>query len=283
MSYPFLRNLARITFLLLVLNLSHESLFAAPAADSISVATVRTLVSQGNVSALKNLGTSVLPVMVELYRTANESGRANLAAAFYGLGWKSPEAKRALTPDVHTANQALRIQHQRALLSRPRPLPAVDLSDFGIQPRDIQSLKDAGLWDALQQTLEGQPVPVPQGASAEHRRLFEVAALWVDGTAALNSGKAAIALERFESAYRLAPGGKIYELNAILSLAALNAWQQVDTRLLGIYADWVNDIRFPAAIAMIGIARKNLAQAEEWLHVPPKWSRMCWDSNCWTA
>ena len=159
-------------------------------------------------------------------------------------------------------------EHQRALLSRPRPVPAMDLSDFGILPRDIQSLKDAGLWDALQQTLAGQPVPVPQGASAEHRRLFEVAALWVDGTAALNSGKAEIALERFESAYRLAPGGKIYELNAILSLAALNAWQQVDTRLLGIYADWVNDIRFPAAIAMIGIARKNLAQAEEWLHVP---------------
>src|ERR1700730_1312340 len=159
-------------------------------------------------------------------------------------------------------------EHQRALLSRPRPVPAMDLSDFGILPGDIHSLKDAGLWDALQQTLAGQPVPVPRGASAQHRRLFEGAALWVDGTAALNSEKAAIALERFESAYRLAPGGKIYELNAILSLAALNAWQRVDTRLLGIYADWVNDIRFPAALAMIGIARKNLAQAEEWLHVP---------------
>src|SRR3984893_7673188 len=159
-------------------------------------------------------------------------------------------------------------EHQRTLLSRPRPVPSMDFSDFGILPRDIQSLKDAGLWDALQQTLAGQPVPVPQGASAEHRRLFEVAALWMDGTAALNSGKAAIALERFESAYRLAPGGKIYELNAVLSLAALNAWQQVDTRLLGIYADWVNDIRFPAAIAMIGIARLTQTQAEEWLHVP---------------
>jgi tetratricopeptide (TPR) repeat protein len=159
-------------------------------------------------------------------------------------------------------------EHQRALLSVPRPVPAMELSDFGILPADIQSLKHAGLWDALQQTLAGQPVPVPEGASAEHRRLFEVAALWVDGTSALNSGKATIALERFESANRLAPGGKIYELNAILSLAALNAWPQVDTRLLGIYANWVNDIRFPAAIAMIGIARKNLAQAEEWLHVP---------------
>jgi hypothetical protein len=127
-------------------------------------------------------------------------------------------------------------EHQRALLGRPRPLPAIDFSDLGILPADIQSLKGAGLWDALQQTLAGQPVPVPQGASAEHRRFFEVAGLWVAGTAALNTGKAAIA--------------------------------QVDTRLLGVYADWANDIRFPAAIAMIGIARKNLAQAEEWLHVP---------------
>src|ERR1700730_18854250 len=98
MSYPLLRNIARITFLLLVLNLSHESLFAAPAADSISVATVRTLVSQGNVSALKNLGTGVLPVMVELYRTANESDRANIPSAFYRLGWTSSAATSAFTP-----------------------------------------------------------------------------------------------------------------------------------------------------------------------------------------
>jgi hypothetical protein len=107
--------IARITFVLLVLNLSHASLLAAPAADSLSAAAVRTLVSQGNVSALKNLGTGVLPVMAGLYRTASESDRASIAAAFYGLGWKSPEAKRALTPDVHTANQALRIQVQYAL------------------------------------------------------------------------------------------------------------------------------------------------------------------------
>jgi HEAT repeat protein len=108
-------QVTRIAVLLLLLNLGHASSFAAPPEDSIPAATVRTLVSQGNVSALKHLGTGVLPVMVELYRTASESDRAGIAAAFYGLGWKSPEAKRALTPDVHTANQALRIQVQYAL------------------------------------------------------------------------------------------------------------------------------------------------------------------------
>jgi hypothetical protein len=115
MSRPLRRTITRIAFVLLVLNLDRESLFAAPPADSIPVGTVRTLVSQGNVSALKNLGAGVLPVMVQWYRTANESDRVTIAAAFYGLGWKSPEAKRALTPDVHTTNEALRIQVQYAM------------------------------------------------------------------------------------------------------------------------------------------------------------------------
>ena len=108
-------------------------------------------------------------------------------------------------------------------------------------------------------------LPSPRARPRSTGGCSSVAALWADGTAALNGGSAAIALERFESASRLAPGGKIYELNAVLSLAALDAWPQVDTRLSAIYADWVNDIRLPAAMAMIGIARRNLAQAEEWL------------------
>ena len=115
MSLRLLRTVTSAAFFFFLLNLGRESSFAAPTTDAISVATVRTLVAQGNVPALKNLGTGVLPVMVQMYRTASESDRVNLAAAFYGLGWKSPEAKRALTPDVHTSNQALRIQVQYAL------------------------------------------------------------------------------------------------------------------------------------------------------------------------
>jgi hypothetical protein len=159
-------------------------------------------------------------------------------------------------------------EHQRARLGRPRSVPAMDFSDLGVLPGDIQSLKEAGLWDAWRQTFAGQRGRALDGASVDHQRLFELAALWVEGSGALNGGNAAVALERFESASRLAPDGKIYALNAVLSLAALGAWPQVDARLAAIYADWVNDIRFPAAMAMIGIARRNLAEAEEWLHVP---------------
>ena len=159
-------------------------------------------------------------------------------------------------------------EHQRALLGRPRPMPAMEFSDFGIRPRDMQSLRDAGLWDAWLQTLAGPRGFVASDVAAGHLRLFELARLWADGTAALERGDAAIAAQRFDSAFRLAPDGKIYELNAILSLAALGDWTQVDARLLGIYAEWGNDIRFPAAIAMIGIARQDLTRAEQWLRGP---------------
>jgi hypothetical protein len=157
---------------------------------------------------------------------------------------------------------------RRAQLARPRVIPAIDLSDFGIGSDDLRSLRAAGLWDQWQQALAGKPVPAPKGTSTEHARLFDAAALWAEGSTALNNGQAALALQRFESASRLVPAARIYQLNAVLALAALGEWSQVDARLPGIYAEWVNDIRFPAALAMIGIARGHLAQAEDWLHVP---------------
>jgi hypothetical protein len=109
---------ARVRFavvLVLMLLAVRPSSASAAASDAISAATVQTLVSESNVAALKALGTGVLPVMVQLYRSANESGRIRLAAAFYGLGWKSAEAKQVLSQDVHTPNQALRINVQYAL------------------------------------------------------------------------------------------------------------------------------------------------------------------------
>jgi len=100
---------------LLCLSLGYVSSSAAPQTGSISTATVRALVSRRDVPALKNLGGDVLPVMVQLYRTASESDRVNIAATFYDLGWQSSEAKQALMPDIHTANQNLRIQVQYAV------------------------------------------------------------------------------------------------------------------------------------------------------------------------
>ena len=53
-----------------------------------------------DVAALRARGRVVLPAMAGLYETSDVSRRAQIASAFYALGWKSPEAKRVLMEEV---------------------------------------------------------------------------------------------------------------------------------------------------------------------------------------
>jgi hypothetical protein len=102
------------------------------AADPVTTSRVQALVSSHDTASL---GTSVLPVMVALYRTANETERGNRAEAFYGLGWRSAEAKSALMRDVHTQNQSLRLQVQWALGRVSGDLDVVDVLLDNMQRR----------------------------------------------------------------------------------------------------------------------------------------------------
>ena len=61
------------------------------------------------------MGREVMPVMARLYESAGADQRADIADMWYGMGWESPEAKRALLTDVHTNNQRLRLAAQWAL------------------------------------------------------------------------------------------------------------------------------------------------------------------------
>ncbi|MGH9425571.1 MAG: HEAT repeat domain-containing protein [Terriglobia bacterium] len=87
------------------------TLYSAP----IEPTAVAALIVQGKTANLKALGPGVLPVMVGLYESSDETQRTRIAETFYQLGWKSPEAKRVLMKDVHTSNQYLRLQVQWAL------------------------------------------------------------------------------------------------------------------------------------------------------------------------
>jgi hypothetical protein len=90
-------------------------------------ARIQTLVSQRNVAALKTMGTGVLPVLIQMYRTSDESRKADIAGILYQLGWKSPEAKQVLMADVHTQNQNLRITVQYALGRVSSDMDVVDI------------------------------------------------------------------------------------------------------------------------------------------------------------
>ncbi len=163
-------------------------------------------------------------------------------------------------------------ESQRDSRGKPVPLDIVDLSDLGVGLKEVEALKTDGVWESLLQMAAGQTVQsMSSHASSDSSRVLQAVSLWSNGCEALRRGEAAAALGNFEKAESLLPAGKIYGMNAVLSLAALGRWQDVDSRLSAIYAEWQNDLRFPAALAMIGLARQDLELAEQWLrpHAEP--------------
>ncbi len=72
-------------------------------------------VESANPTELKKLGPNILPIIAKIYLKSDDKTKATLAWVFYELGWKSPEAKAAMMPDVHTKDSKLRLQVQWAL------------------------------------------------------------------------------------------------------------------------------------------------------------------------
>src|SRR5262249_54521082 len=101
----------QITLLLLV-PLATQSAFAAEPANT----ELQQWVAGHNVGAIRALGRTVLPKLVQLYEASKDAAfKARVAQTLYELGWQSPEAKLALMKDVHTLDSNLRLQVQWAL------------------------------------------------------------------------------------------------------------------------------------------------------------------------
>jgi HEAT repeat protein len=89
---------------------------SSPAAAAVVDEThLRAAVEAGDWKQIQAMGPGALPALVRLYEASPEAQRATIASIFYSLGWKSPEAKRALMKDARTPDQALRLQVQWAL------------------------------------------------------------------------------------------------------------------------------------------------------------------------
>lgn len=158
--------------------------------------------------------------------------------------------------------------YYKAMLQHPNMIPAIDLSDFGLRAEALQLLKQERLLKVLERILNGEPYDATSiSAGSNSSRLLQAISLWMAGNQQLGKHPE-LALENFEAAARQAPEGKIYQLSAILALTALKRWEEVDARLPSLYADWQNDVRFTIALAMIGIAKGNLSEAESWLREP---------------
>jgi HEAT repeat protein len=114
-------------------------LAAGAAAAGADPQRLREAAVQGDWKQVQAMGPSVLPELARLYEVSSPGERARIAGVLYQLGWKSPEAKRALMADVHTQDQALRLQVQWALGR---------VSD------------DADVVDVLLRNMQDDPVPL---------------------------------------------------------------------------------------------------------------------------
>ena len=162
------------------------------------------------------------------------------------------------------------VEYQRLLRERPRCLPATSPDDFGFAPDDLAALSAAGASATLQRLLDGGAAVVR--ASSERgperwRRLLDSAVAWSDGCAALDGGDAPKALSRFEAAAELSPEGPLYPLSQALALAALRRIEPAD-EALALASPLRHDARYAVASAYVGLARKDLERALEWLHDP---------------
>jgi len=164
--------------------------------------------------------------------------------------------RRKLFFDAWNDSQAL-------LRSKPSCLPAIDVQDFGLTFDAIETLRRDGLLETLENLIDGRPVTIPDHGSDGSVRALQAVLLWKGGCSALEHGDAEPALERFTKALERGPGGAMYEASAVLSLAALGRWDQVDVRLAGVHAAWRDDARLPLFLAMIGLARSDLEAAEQ--------------------
>jgi HEAT repeat protein len=114
-------------------------LAVAARAAGVDPARLRAAAVAGDWKQIQAMGPGALPALARLYEASPAKERATIAHVFYQLGRKSPEAKRALMADVHTQDQALRLQVQWALGR---------VSD------------DADVVDVLLENMQNDPVPL---------------------------------------------------------------------------------------------------------------------------
>ncbi len=141
-------------------------------------------------------------------------------------------------------------------------LPLLSMADLGIGAAETEALRRDHAGELLGEALSGKLTTIPDETPLPGRTILESVVAWRSGVAELSAGKAESALVLFDRASRLSPSAPLIEMNAVLALASLARWDEVDSRLAAILPLWRNDPRLPVALAAIGLARGDLDAVE---------------------
>jgi hypothetical protein len=157
---------------------------------------------------------------------------------------------------------------RRAQAAHPMPVPMMSLADLGIGSAEAVALRQHGADELLGQILSGNLTKVPEDLPNSSRSILQAVIAWREGAGALTDGDAELALARFDRASQLSPSARLIQMNAVMALAHLARWDEVDQRLARILPQWRHDPRLLATLAMIGLARGDLDAVERQLQVP---------------
>jgi len=143
-------------------------------------------------------------------------------------------------------------------------LPVSGLADLGIGVADARRLAQGALaW--LQAALQGERRAIPDGLSADDRRRMRALETWRRGCVAWAAGERQTAVPLFAEAASQAPEARVYQVSGVLAAAALGSWSDADVGWLRAQPQWRDDVRFSLIAALLGMARKDLDEAEVWL------------------
>ncbi len=149
---------------------------------------------------------------------------------------------------------------KKSMSAKPRCPDVFDISDFGIQSNERAEINRLQYAERVRAAVVGRK-PFAVGNELSQRTHATLTALnrWVSGCLALKADSGKVAEEDFRFAMNLVPDARIYGLAFVLSLAAQKQWESVNQEMALIYSDWIDDPRFDLALAVIGIARSDLA------------------------
>jgi hypothetical protein len=154
---------------------------------------------------------------------------------------------------------------RRARAGKPAPLPIMSLVDLGIGSAETMVLRQDGADELLGQIFSGRLSQVPDELHASSRTILQSVIAWRGGARALTAGDAELALAQFDRASELSPSAPLFQMDAVMALAHLARWDEVDRRLAGIRPQWRDDPRLPATLAIIGLARGDMDAVERQL------------------
>lgn len=153
-------------------------------------------------------------------------------------------------------------EYHKKLYGKIQCLPGVQSIDFAIDIDVFNTLLVNNYYDILNRLLENQVV---EPGSWQNNNYLNAIYLWQQGCSNLQRQDWQQAINDFDNAIELVSGARLYPLSLALAYAGAGDFERADLLLASIQSEWINDQRLSVAYAMVGISRKDLYSAKQWL------------------